>query len=542
MKTRIDHATVLTCRNREVAVLKDTSVVFEDGVITYVGPISELDVRSAASEHRGLAVGELKGRPLGAILVRMGVTTREQVARAVERQRNTHGVIGNVLVQMGYVTEADVEIGLAVQAGRLLLPEGDDATVIDGSRSLLVPGLINTHHHLFQSLTRCMPIAQNLSLFDWLERLYPIWREMDYDAMKQASIISMAELLLTGCTTTSDHAYLFPRDRDAKIEAVLEAAEMLGMRIHAGRGSMDLGQSAGGLPPDDCTQSADEILADSQRVIDLFHDPAPLAMRRIDLAPCAPFSVTPELLDATRELAAQYGLLLHTHIAETSQEKQYCLERFSVSPIGYLHQHGWLADNVYLAHCVHLSDDEIDLLARTGTAVAHCPSSNMRLASGIAPVRKMIDAGIKVGLGVDGASSNDGGNLLSEARLALLSQRAEGDPAGLTADEAFRLATVGGAQVLHRPQLGQIEPGCAADLALFDMDDVAMAGAVAHDLAAALMLAQPPRPQHVFIAGRPVVWDGQIAGLNRQKVVRDFNHLVSEKFCGLAGANCPLGA
>ncbi len=453
MRTRIDHATIITCRGNEPVVLSDHSVEFRDGVITTVEPSG-------------------------------GVTAR---------------------------------------ADR-------DLTVIDGHDCLVIPGLINTHHHLFQSLTRCHPAVQDAALFDWLVNLYPLWQHLDYETLRQAARVSTAELLLSGCTTTSDHMYLFPSGSDVAAEAVLEAAETLGIRIHFCRGSMTLGKSAGGLPPDECVESDEQVLADSVRVIERFHDASPLAMRRIDLAPCAPFNITPELLDRTRDLAAEHGVLLHTHIAETLDEERYCLERFGVRPVEYLRRHGWLGPTVYLAHCVHLNDDEIRLLAETFTGVAHCPCSNMRLGSGIAPIRRMLDAGVRVGLAVDGSSSNDGGNLLAEARQALLLQRVAHGPSGMTAGEAFRLATAGGAQVLCRPQLGRIEAGCAADLAVFDASDVCLAGAVAQDPLGALLLSQPGRPKYVFAAGEMVVEGGRLTRIDQNRLSAEFNKMVTKLF------------
>lgn len=415
------------------------------------------------------------------------------------------------------------------QAGKRFRQEPPDET-IDASCHLVVPGLINTHHHLYQSLTRGLKDAQDAPLFSWLQTLYERWRNIDYQAVRLASSVSIAELLLSGCTTTSDHFYLFPRGSDVRLEAVLDAAETLGIRIHACRGSMSLGRSAGGLPPDDCVQSDKEILADCRRVVARFHDPDPYAMRRIDLAPCSPFSITPELLRETAALARELGLLLHTHAAENAEDEKYCLERFGVRPIEYLREHGWLADDVYLAHCVHLNDEEIALIAETRTGVSYCPCSNMRLASGTAPVRKLLDAGAKVGLGVDGSSSNDGSNVIGEARQALLLQRVGGDPAGLRVPEAFELATVGGAAVLGRQKLGRIEPGCAADLAMFRRDDIAFAGAIAQDPLAALILCHAPRADRVLVNGKTVVRDGRITALNEHELARELNVLVTRTF------------
>ncbi len=475
MLTRIDHATVITCRRDGTPlVLEDCSITCEDGEITHVAPAKRVHPKPP-----------------------------------------------------GYARREDAEIAPPVGADQASWP---GASLIDGRNMLVIPGLVNTHHHLFQSLTRCMPAVQNATLFEWLVALYPKWRHLTYDALKQAATVSLAELLLGGCTTTSDHMYLFPRNHDVALEAVLEAADALGIRIHACRGSMSLGTSDGGLPPNACTQSETEILEDCLRVIQRFHDPAPLSMRRIDLAPCSPFSVTPQLLDETRTMAAEHHVLLHTHAAETLDEELFCIEKFGVRPIEYLHKHGWLAPNVYLAHCVHLNQAEIELLARTGTAVAHCPCSNMRLGSGIPPIRAMLDAGVRVGLGVDGSSSNDGGNLLAEARQALLLQRVSRGVRAMSTAEAFRLATIGGADVLHRPELGRIEPGAAADLVAYDMDDIAFAGAIAQDPLGTIMLCNAPRPRLVVVNGRVVVRDGEPTGIDRRKLAADFNQLVREQF------------
>lgn len=402
--------------------------------------------------------------------------------------------------------------------------------VIDASRHLVIPGLVNSHHHLYQSLTRGMKGVQDAGLFRWLEALYPVWRRIDFEAVKLASQISIAELLLSGCTTTNDHFYLFPHGGDVTIEAVLEAAESLGIRIHACRGSMSVGQSKGGLPPDVCVQGEAEILRDCQRVVERFHDPAKYSMRRIDLAPCSPFSVSAELLRDTAALARERGVLLHTHAAETGDEERYCRERFGMGPIEWLREAGWLGEDVYLAHCIHLDDADIARLAETKTGVAHCPCSNMRLGSGVSPIRRMLDAGVKVGLGVDGSSSNDGGHLLAEARQALLLQRVLGGAEALRVAEAFRLGTVGSAAVLNRPELGNIEIGSAADIAMFRADDVALAGAVAHDPLGALMLCHVGRADCVIVNGRTIVQDGNIVGHDPSVLAERLNRLVRSGF------------
>ena len=402
--------------------------------------------------------------------------------------------------------------------------------IIDAADYLVIPGLVNTHHHLFQSLTRGLKSAQNVPLFDWLTVLYQKWRRLDYESVRAAASVSIAELLLSGCTTTSDHYYVFPRSGDTSIEPVADAAEELGIRIHICRGSMSVGRSRGGLPPDDCVEDEAHILNDCRRVIAEFHDPAPHAMRRIDLAPCSPFSISPELLDETRDLARAYKVLLHTHAAETLDEEKYCLEKFKRRPIQFLHDHGWLGSDVYLAHCVHVDDEDVALLADTRTGVVHCPCSNMRLGSGIAPIRALLAAKVRVGLGVDGSSSNDGGNVLAEVRQAMLLQRVWSGASAMSPAEAFTIATTGGAACLHRPELGKVEPGCSADLAMYRADDVALAGAVEHDPLGALMLCIPPRPDRVIVNGRTVVNEGRLVTVDQQKLARQLNEIVRNKF------------
>ncbi len=426
-----------------------------------------------------------------------------------------------ILIEDGFITACG-------PTGELADSPADQT--IDASKHVVIPGLINTHHHLYQSLTRGLKSVQNAGLFDWLTDLYDRWQHLDYASLKLAAQISIAELLLSGCTTTSDHFYVFPQGSDVTIEAVLEAAESMGIRIHACRGSMSVGRSKGGLPPDACVQTEDEILADCERAIERFHDPAPGAMRRIDLAPCSPFSVSPELLRDTAALARARGVLLHTHAAETLDEQRYCQQRYGMRPVEWLVETGWLGPDVYLAHCVHLNDADIVRLAETKTGVAHCPCSNMRLGSGIPPLRKLLDAGVKVGLGVDGSSSNDGGHLLAEARQALLLARVCGGAGALTVAGAFTLATWGGAAVLDRPELGNITPGHAADLALFRRDDIALAGAIEHDPLGALMLCHVGRADRVIVNGRTVVQDGKVTGLEFPGLIDQFNRLVADAF------------
>lgn len=424
-----------------------------------------------------------------------------------------------------------IDGGIILACGPAADLSGEQADEVnDAAKHLIIPGLVNTHHHLYQTLTRGLTSVQDAPLFDWLTHLYQRWQRIDYQAVKAAAQISIAELLLSGCTTTSDHFYLFPEGSDVRIEAVLDAAEAMGIRIHACRGSMSVGQSAGGLPPDTCTQDEPEILKDCQRALEQFHDPSPASMRRIDLAPCSPFSVSRELMRDTAVLARQHGALLHTHAAETLDEERYCLERYKVRPIELLDQLQWLGPDVYLAHCVHVSEADIKRLAESKTGIAHCPCSNMRLGSGIPPVRALLDAGARVGLGVDGSSSNDGGHMLAEARQALLLQRAGGGPAAMSVAEAFHMATLGSAAVLNRPLLGNISEGCVADLAMFRRDDVALAGAVEQDPLAALMLCHVARADRVIVNGKTVVKDGNILGVDLPVLIEQFNLLVRKAF------------
>ncbi|MBX3395635.1 MAG: 8-oxoguanine deaminase [Phycisphaerae bacterium] len=427
----------------------------------------------------------------------------------------------------GVITEVQLGDGGADGAARTADGRSER---FDASGHVILPGLINTHHHLYQSLTRCLRCVQDASLFDWLTQLYKRWRHIDYSSVKLAAQISIAELQFSGCTTTSDHFYIFPRGTDARLEAVLDAAEEMGMRIHACRGSMSVGHSAGGLPPDDCVEDERAILQDCERAMDRFHDGGEHSMRRIDLAPCSPFSVSPELMKDVASLARSRGALLHTHAAETLDEEEYCLNRFGARPIDLLDSLDWLGPDVYLAHCVCLNHSDICRLAETKTGIAHCPSSNMRLGSGIPPVRALLDAGGRVGLGVDGSSSNDGGHLLAEARQALLLQRAARGPLGLSVAEAFSLGTVGSAEVLNRPRLGNIAAGFSADLAMFRRDDLSLAGAIEQDPLGAIMLCRTARVDRLIINGRTVIEDGRHKLVDLPALIERFNRLVRERF------------
>jgi cytosine/adenosine deaminase-related metal-dependent hydrolase len=383
--------------------------------------------------------------------------------------------------------------------------------VVDCSGLLVMPGLVNTHHHFFQTLTRAVPAAQDAGLFDWLRALYPLWMKLTPEMLNVSAQVAMAELMLSGCTTASDHLYLYPNG--GRLDDTIEAARTLGLRFHACRGSMSVGESAGGLPPDALVEREDAILRDTRRLIETFHDPQRCAMLRIAAAPCSPFTVSPALMRETAALAASYGVRLHTHLAESDSDVAYSRERFGCTPAQYAQDTGWVGDHAWHAHCVKLDAPGIDLFARSGTGVAHCPTSNMRLASGIAPIRRMLDAGVPVGLGVDGSASNDSSHLLAEARQALLLARVGDGPAALGAREALHLATRGGARVLGRDDIGQLAPAMAADLVAFDLHDIAFAGAH-HDPLAALVFCAPARVSLSVIHGRTVVRDGALTSVD----------------------------
>jgi cytosine/adenosine deaminase-related metal-dependent hydrolase len=386
---------------------------------------------------------------------------------------------------------------------------------IDARGKVVLPGFVNTHHHLPQVLTRNVPRVQEAPLFEWLTELYEVWRGWDEDAVDAASRVGLGELLLTGCTTTTDHLYLFPRGQERFIDAEIAAARDLGIRFHPTRGSMSRGQSQGGLPPDDVCQDEATILADSLRLIREHHDAKPRAMTRIALAPCAPFSVSDVLMRQTAEMARAHGVRLHTHLAETKDEERYCLEVYGCRPVEYLRRLSWLGDDVWLAHCVHLSPEEVALFAETGTGVAHCPSSNFRLGSGLAPVRALLDAGAPVGLGVDGSASNDTSNMLAEVRQALLAHRPGQDPARwLTAQDVLEMATRGGARCLGRDDVGSLEPGKAADVILVDTRRLSYAGAQSDPLAALVFSPFPEPVDTVIVNGRVLVEGGELRGVD----------------------------
>ncbi|WP_218508468.1 8-oxoguanine deaminase [Variovorax sp. dw_308] len=390
------------------------------------------------------------------------------------------------------------------------------ADAIDLRGHVLMPGLVNTHHHMYQSLTRVVPEAQDAELFGWLTNLYLLWARLTPKMVQVSTQTAMAELMLSGCTTTSDHLYLFPNG--ARLDDSIEAAEAMGMRFHAARGSMSVGRSLGGLPPDSVVESEAAILADSERLITRWHDASRHSMRRIVLAPCSPFSVSRDLMRESAFLAREYGVSLHTHLAENDNDIAYSREKFGMTPAEYAEDLGWVGRDVWHAHCVKLDPAGIALFGRTGTGVAHCPCSNMRLGSGIAPIGAMRRAGVPVGLGVDGSASNDGAHMLGEARQAMLLQRVGFGPAALTARETLEIATLGGAKVLGRDDIGALAPGMSADLVAFDLRGVGHAGA-GHDPVAALVFCQSIDVSLSVINGRVRIRDGQFVDLELEPLV-----------------------
>lgn len=418
---------------------------------------------------------------------------------------------------------------------------------IDARGHLVMPGLVNTHHHMYQSLTRAIPAVQNAELFGWLRGLYPIWRGLTPEMVQVSTQVAMAELLMSGCTTSSDHLYLYPNG--VRLEDSIEAAQAIGMRFVATRGSMSVGQSQGGLPPDAVVEREDAILKDSQRLIETWHDSTHGAMLQIALAPCSPFSVSTGLMKDSAALARSFkgqGVRLHTHLAENDHDVAYSLEKFNRTPAQYAQDLGWLGDDVWHAHCVKLDDEGISLFAASRTGVAHCPCSNMRLASGIAPVRRLMDAGVPVGLGVDGSASNDGAHMVAEARQALLLARVgralqppevrggktffgcDLGPAEMTARDALFLATRGGAQVLGRSDVGHLAPGMCADLALFDLRTLGFAGGAVHDPVASLLLCASAQAAYTVVNGRVVVRQGQLTTLDLGPLLEKHNRLARE--------------
>ncbi|NRR31150.1 8-oxoguanine deaminase [Oxalobacteraceae bacterium] len=429
-----------------------------------------------------------------------------------DRREIANGAVfirGNVIEQVGLSSD---------------LPQQADE-VIDATNHVVMPGLVNTHHHMYQSLTRVIPAAQNGELFNWLTNLYPIWANLTADMVNISTQVAMSELILSGCTTSSDHLYIYPND--CKLDDSIEAARKIGMRFHAARGSMSVGQSKGGLPPDSVVETEADILKDTQRLIETYHDSSRFAMERIVVAPCSPFSVSRDLMKEAASMARSFGVSLHTHLAENANDIAYSREKFNMTPAEYAEDCGWVGHDVWHAHCVQLDDEGIYMFGRTGTGIAHCPCSNMRLASGIAPIRKMIDQGVSVGLGVDGCASNDSGHMLGEARQAMLLQRVGFGPDAMTARQALEVATLGGAKVLNRDDIGALKPGMAADIVTFKMDQIGFAGAL-HDPVAALVFCTPSNVSYSVINGKVVVREGVLCTIDLPVVIERHNVLAHQ--------------
>lgn len=428
---------------------------------------------------------------------------------------------GGLFVRDGFIEQSGPSAELPTQADEIL----------DLSGHILLPGLVNTHHHFYQTLTRAVPAAQNANLFGWLKTLYPIWGRMTPEDIYVSTQTALAELALSGCTTASDHLYIYPNS--ARLDDEIQAARELGVRLQASRGSMSLGESKGGLPPDRVVEDEGFILKDSQRLIEQYHDPNPGAQTQIVLAPCSPFSVSAELMRQSAALAREYGVHLHTHLAETQDEEVFCIQKFGKRPLAYMELLNWVGADVWFAHSVYANDPEIRKYAQTGCGVAHCPSSNMRLASGIAPILQMLSAGVKVGLGVDGSASNDGSHMLGEARQAMLLARlgagvsgaslsGESAPALMTARQAMELATRGGAAVLGRNDIGSLEPGKCADFFSINLNRLDYAGAL-HDPVAAVVFCAPVKADNTIVGGQFIVKDGQIVTVDLPKLVEKHN-------------------
>ncbi|WP_442808281.1 8-oxoguanine deaminase [Trinickia soli] len=455
-------------------------------------------------------------------------TAHAAQATSVSRPKTMLVKHADVVVTMDGSRRELRDAGLFIEGNRIVavgatheLPTAADE-VLDLRGHIVMPGLVNTHHHMYQSLTRAVPAAQNAELFGWLTSLYKVWANLTPEMIEVSTLTAMAELLLSGCTTSSDHLYLYPNG--SRLDDSIAAAARIGMRFHASRGSMSVGQKDGGLPPDSLVEREADILEDTQRLIEAYHDQGRYAMLRVVVAPCSPFSVSRDLMRESAALARRYGVSMHTHLAENVNDVAYSRERFGMTPAEYAEDLGWVGADVWHAHCVQLDAPGIALFARTGTGVAHCPCSNMRLASGIAPIRRMRDAGVPVGLGVDGSASNDGAQLIGEARQALLLQRVGFGPDAMSARDALEIATLGGAAVLGRDDIGALAPGMAADFVAFDLRQPGFAGAL-HDPVAALVFCAPSQVSLNVINGKVVVREGRLTTLELPPLLERHNRL-----------------
>ena len=429
--------------------------------------------------------------------------------------------------------ENDARGGIVVSDGKITelvavgeMPSQPYGQVYDASRHVILPGLINTHHHFYQTLTRAYPDALNKELFPWLKTLYPLWAGLEPEMLASASRLALTELMLSGCTLAADHHYLFPAGMENAIDVQVAEAEKIGIRVMLTRGSMSLGEKDGGLPPQTTVQSEDQILSDSERLIQRYHQRGEGAMIQIALAPCSPFSVTPEIMKASALLAQCHDVRLHTHLAETIDEETFCLQRFGMRTVDYLESVGWLSSRTWLAHGIHFDDEEISRLGQAGVGVCHCPTSNMMLASGIARTKELEAAGVPVGLGVDGSASNDGSNMIQEVRQALYLQRLRYGSSAVTHFDAYRWATLGSAAVLGRSDVGEIALGKQADLAMFRLDELRFSGS--HDPLAALLLCGAEKADRVMIAGRWTVEDGEVLGVDRQALIAEHSALAKK--------------
>lgn len=439
----------------------------------------------------------------------------------------------DLLVTMDAQRREIAQGGMYIQGNRITavgaskdLPQQADE-ILDMSGHIVIPGLINTHHHMYQSLTRVIPAAQDGELFNWLTQLYPIWAGLTPQMIHISTLTAMAELILSGCTTSSDHLYIYPNG--CRLDDSIEAANTIGMRFHPSRGSMSVGQSLGGLPPDAVVEDEHAILADTQRLIETYHDNSRYSMLRMVVAPCSPFSVSQNLMRESATLAREYHVSLHTHLAENVNDIAYSKEKFGMTPAQYVEDLGWVGHDVWHAHCVQLDQHGIELFARTGTGVAHCPCSNMRLASGIAPIRQMRDAGVSVGIGVDGSASNDAAHMISEVRQALLLQRVGFGPNAMTAREALEIGTLGGAKVLNRDDIGALAPDMAADFVAFDLSRAGLAGGL-HDPLAALVFCAPGDAAYSVINGKVVLRNGQLTTIDLPNILGTHNHLAHQLY------------
>ncbi|MGB4240441.1 MAG: 8-oxoguanine deaminase [Kiritimatiellia bacterium] len=437
-----------------------------------------------------------------------------------------------VTVDDDYRVLHDVDVVLAgdkIEAVGPNLPTPEGARVLDGRWCVAYPGFVNTHHHFYQTLTRNIPAVQNSKLFDWLLWLYEVWRGLHPEAVRVSTQVALGELLLSGCTTSTDHFYVFPQSAPQEfLDIEIDTAREIGVRFHPTRGSMSLGRSQGGLPPDDVTQSGEAIMADCERLIRKYHDPKPFAMTRIVLAPCSPFSVSKESLAETAVYAREKKVYLHTHLCETQDEQDYCLQKLGMRPLDYMESVGWVGPDVWYAHGIWFTPEEIKRLGQMKCGVAHCPVSNLRLGSGICHIPALLEAGVRVGIAVDGSASNDSSNLLKEMQTALLVHRVGTGVTSMPPDKVIRMATRGGAEILGQPEIGQIKPGMAADLALFRLDRIDYAGAMTDPAHALLFCGSAPRAEYTIVAGRVLVEKGRLAGLDEQDVFQRANQLTAD--------------